>query len=203
MNWLLSFPKVDVLETKLIRFRSRQFLASRLVSLGFNGWGFVRILFRQHHKEQTQKLTSFWFARFDQIEIIFPENAQLSIQVINIWGLISRSFVTSDWLQTDHYQPNLIVDDAFEYNVKSPNLRFVSSIRKYCTDEDIGYRVNLHSQSFRLVNKFVQSIVPHCKPLIPKYNQKNLDNRLPRIEGYGVVIPTHSETEAVAQTERK
>jgi len=203
MNWLFSFPQVEVLESKITKFSLESIAASRKVSLGFQGWGLVRIRFRQDHRERFQLLTSFWFKDFDQIEIIFPEDAQLSVELVNLWGLLSRSFSPSDWTKKDYSQPIVIVDREFTYTVQSKNLSFgrineqERIVKKYLP------KISVDLLRSRTVNAFWRFIAPRCSPSSQTYTHRHLRERFARIDGFMVVIPPVTNTEKVAPTEGK
>lgn len=127
--WQLQSPHVEVIQSKQIGYRIKTVGGIRQVKLNLQGWGLVRTRYREDVKEQFQTLSTFWFDKEDQIEVVFPIDAELNVQIVNFWGLYERSFAPQDWsaggatrlpISLENLSPHYIKPLAFKFVKVNP-----------------------------------------------------------------------------------
>jgi hypothetical protein len=122
--WQLQSPRFEVIQSKKIQYRLKKMGGNRQIKLNLHGWGLVRARYREDVNEQFQTLTIFWFHKEDQIEAVFPIDAELNVQLVNFWGLFEKSFAPQDWsvggytrlpISLENFPPHYIKPLGFEF----------------------------------------------------------------------------------------
>jgi hypothetical protein len=128
MIWLFQMSRVDVIQNKQIQYRFKQIAGTRQVQLHLRGGGLVRIRYREDGKEHFQSLTTFWFQREDRVDVVFPLDAELNIQILNFGSFFENSFTPKNWTEGGSAKLPLILkktttyhSSSFDFKIKKTN----------------------------------------------------------------------------------
>jgi len=187
--WQLQSPRFEVIQSKQIQYRLKTMGGNQQVKLNLQGWGLVRTRYREDVNEQFQTLSTFWFHKEDQIEVVFPIDAELNVQLVNFWGLFEKSFAPRDWSVGGSTRLPISLENFPPHYIKSLGFKFVKI-----------NPVNAFSQSrwrpavMKILQRYIKPFSLRTKlvaawPTKLRLSYRNLLDAKPIIGGHKVILP--------------
>ena len=179
--WQLQSPRFEVIQSKQVQYRLKTMGGNRQVKLNLQGWGLVRTRYREDVNEQFQTLSTSWFHKEDQIEVVFPIDAELNVQLVNFWGLFEKSFAPRDWsvggatrlpITLENFPLHYIKPLGFEFVKVNPANAFRESLWRPAIINIFQRYIKSFSTRMNLATAWPTKLrpwfrnLPHAKPII-------------------------------------
>ena len=185
----MQSPRFEVIQSNQIQYRLKTMGGNWQVKLNLQGWGLVRTRYREDVNEKFQTLSAFWFHKEDQIEVVFPIDAELNVQLVNFWGLFEKSFAPRDWsvrgatrlpITLENFPPPYIMPLGFGFVKVNPANAFCQSLWRPAI-------INIFQRYLKPFSTRMNLAAAWPSKIRPRF--RNLSDAKPIIGGHKVILP--------------